>query len=144
MNRQILSIALIITCLLSSTDAFSPSIYTSTITGSTATRLVVQNAKRVNYDDTEDVVGMTSRTMKEFLLCTATAVIFVVAPVLPVSASSYSDIDRCECVHYAHFSKRFHSFPLLINQFINYPLDCNFKQNHPSSKKCHRYRLLIT
>lgn len=105
MNHQILSIALIFSLLLSSTDAFSPSMYTSTTTtGSTATRpdmLIVQNAKRVNYDDPEDVVGMTSRTMKEFLLCTATAVVFAVAPALPASASSYSDIDRLPTIHIA-------------------------------------------
>ena len=113
MTLHIFNIALIVSCLLSSgtTDAFSlsttfASSTTTTTTAATRKDLIVRSAKKCVNDHSKDVVQMTRININEFLLCTATAVIFAVAPVLPVSASSYSsNFDRCECVILSRFKR---------------------------------------
>ena len=90
MMHLIINTALIVSFLLSSHDAFTPSC---------AIRhhdIVVRNSKRVN--DIDDIVGMAKSDVKEFLLFAATAIAVAVAPVPPVSAASYSDINRCKCL----------------------------------------------
>jgi hypothetical protein len=85
----LINIALIVLFLLSSHDAFTPSC-TLRHHG-----MVVRSPKQA-HDLDDIVVGMTSNNVKEFLVCTAAAIVVAGTPVPPVSASSYSDINRCK------------------------------------------------
>lgn len=87
---HLVNIALIVSFLFSSLDAYTP----STTRTLQHRGLVVRNSKRGHHLD--DIVdGMTNNNVQEFLLCAAAAIVVAATPVLPVSAASYSDINRC-------------------------------------------------